>query len=85
MSFEKIQDPLLKVNTQDLSSDDNDDIDKKLEEMKKEIAELEEDFSKQTLDELVNQQLSTARKSSYEDKLSIGDFENCDQNASPTK
>lgn len=52
--------PEIKLNDIKVGSDDS--FDKKLEDMKAEIEELENDFSTQTLDQLVKQQHSLGSK-----------------------
>jgi hypothetical protein len=61
MSSDTFTPPKIKLNNELIASDNEDDFEKRLEEMKAEIEQLETDFSKQTLDQLVNQQLSTPR------------------------
>lgn len=51
--------PKIKLNDQKMPSEDADSFDKKLEEMKAEIEELENDFSMHTLDKLTKGTSST--------------------------
>lgn len=55
MSSNGAQTPKIKLNDKDMHSGDDNSFDKKLEEMKAELEELENDFSAPTLDQLVKQ------------------------------
>lgn len=66
--------PEIKLNDIRMAtSEDDDSFDKKLEEMKAEIEELEQDFSHQTLDQLVRQSFGSASVRASDNK--IGDLE----------
>jgi hypothetical protein len=62
--------PEIKLNdVRMVTSEDEDSFDKKLEEMKAEIEELEQDFSHQTLDQLVRQSFGSASVRDSDNKV----------------
>jgi len=73
MSYEEQEKPVIKLNDKVIKTDSEDDFDKKLEEMKAEIEQLENDFSTKNLDELLNNQFGKTGGSPVDKFSDIGD------------
>lgn len=61
--------PTIKINDKVISEDQDSSFDKKLEEMKAEIEELENDFSTKTLDDLLKLHCDTPKERSSQQTM----------------